>query len=291
MMRLAVLGANGQVGADVLAAAAARGIDAVGLTHEDIEIADAQSVEAALDRIGPTLIVNPAAMHNVEACEREPDRAFAVNALGARHLALASARRDITLVHVSTDYVFDGAQGRPYRETDRACPLNVYGASKLAGEHFVSAIAPRHFVVRSSGLYGAHASRGKAGGLNFVQLMLKLARERGTVRVVTDELVTPTYTADLAEQILDLAETTAYGIYHATNSGACSWNAFAREILRCAVPDAIVEDATAADFPRPVKRPSYSVLDNAGLRAIGIDRMADWRDALGRYLATLGLCG
>jgi dTDP-4-dehydrorhamnose reductase len=118
--------------------------------------------------------------------------------------------------------------------------------------------------------------------------MLKLAREKGRVRVVTDEFVTPTYTVDLAEQILDLAATTAYGTYHATSAGSCSWNQFAREIFRRAAPDTIVEDATAADFPRPVARPLYSVLDNAALRQLGIDRMSDWCDALGRYLSTLG---
>ena len=285
-MRVAIIGANGQLGADLLASCATRGVPAVGLTHADIELADATSVEAALDRARATVVINTAAMHNVEACEREPDRAFAVNALGVRHLALAAARRDAALVHLSTDYVFDGAQRQPYVETDVPRPLNAYGVSKLAGEQFVTTLAPKHFVVRSSGLYGAHPSRAKAGGLNFVRLMLKLAREKGRVRVVTDEVVTPTYTVDLAEQILDLAATDAYGTYHATNAGACSWNAFAREIFRRAAPETIVDDACAADFPRPVARPLYSVLDNAGLRTLGIDRMPDWCDALRRYLST-----
>ncbi len=286
-MTVVVVGGNGQLGADLMTACAARRLPAIGLTHADIEVTDATSVNAALDRAAADVIVNTAAMHNVERCEQEPAQAFAVNAIGARHLALAAARRGAALVHVSTDYVFDGALRRPYVEADLPRPLNAYGVSKLAGEHFVSALAPRHFIVRSSGLYGAHPSRAKAGGLNFVRLMLKLARERGTVRVVADEFVTPTYTVDLAEQILDLAETSAYGTYHATSAGACSWNEFAREIFRRAAPDTIVEDAAASDFPRPVARPLYSVLDNAGLRALGIDRMADWRDALGRYLAVL----
>jgi dTDP-4-dehydrorhamnose reductase len=286
-MRVAVIGANGQLGADLMAACAARGMPAVGLTHADVELADASSVTAALDRADADVIVNTAAMHNVEACERDPAQAFSVNALGARHLTLATARRDATLVHISTDYVFDGAQRRPYVETDTPKPLNAYGVSKLAGEHFVTTLAPKHFIVRSSGLYGSHPSRAKSGGLNFVRLMLKLAREKGRVRVVTDEVVTPTYTADLAGQILTLAETTAYGTYHATSGGSCSWNEFAREIFRRAAPDTVVEDASAADFPRPVARPLYSVLDNLGLRGLGIDRMADWRDALGRYLAVL----
>jgi dTDP-4-dehydrorhamnose reductase len=270
-----------------MTACAARSIEAVGLTHADLELCDASSVDAALDRAPADIVINTAAMHNVDACEREPDKAFAINAVGARNLASAAERRRAILVHVSTDYVFDGAQRRPYVETDVARPLNAYGVSKLAGEHFVTALASKHFVVRTSGLYGAYPSRAKAGGLNFVRLMLKLAREKGRVRVVTDEFVTPTYTVDLAEQILDLAGTTAYGTYHATSGGSCSWNEFAREIFRRAAPDTIVDDACAADFPRPVARPFYSVLDNAGLRRLGIDRMADWRDALGRYLATL----
>jgi dTDP-4-dehydrorhamnose reductase len=286
-MSVAIIGANGQLGADLMAACATRALPAVGLTHADLELADAASVDAALDRAGADVVINTAAMHNVDACEREPDRAFAINAIGARHLALAAARRNATLVHVSTDYVFDGAQRRPYVESDLARPLNAYGVSKLAGEHFVSSLAPKHFVVRSSGLYGEHPSRAKAGGLNFVRLMLKLASEKGRVRVVTDEFVTPTYTVDLADQILALAETSAYGTYHATSGGSCSWNEFAREIFRRAAPDTIVDDACAADMPRPVARPFYSVLDNAGLRRLGIDRMADWRDALGRYLTTI----
>jgi dTDP-4-dehydrorhamnose reductase len=286
-MTLVVIGANGQLGADLMSACTARSVPAVGLTHADFELTDAASVDATLDRIGADVVVNTAAMHNVDACERDPAQAFAVNALGARHLAVACSRHDAVLVHVSTDYVFDGAQRHPYVETDIPRPLNAYGVSKLAGEHFVATLAPKHFVVRSSGLYGAHPSRAKAGGLNFVRLMLKLAREKGKVRVVTDEVVTPTYTVDLAEQILDLAETDAYGTYHATSAGSCSWNEFAREIFRRAAPSTVVEDATAADFPRPVARPLYSVLDNAGLRRLGIDRMSDWCDALGRYLSTL----
>ena len=286
-MSVAVIGANGQLGADVMAACAARGLHAVGLTHAEIELADAESVSAALDRAGADVIVNTAAMHNVETCEREPDRAFMINAIGVRSLAQAAERRGAKLVHISTDYVFDGAQRRPYVETDAPRPLNAYGVSKLAGEHFVTTLAPQHFVVRTSGLYGSNPSRAKAGGLNFVRLMLKLGKEKGRVRVVADEFVTPTYAADLAEQILDLAETPAYGIYHATSGGSCSWNEFAREIFRLAAPDTIVEDACAADFPRPVARPLYSVLDNAGLKRLGIDRMADWRDALGRYLTAL----
>lgn len=286
-MSVAIIGANGQLGADLMKACAARDVPVVALTHAEIELTDPGSIDAALDRSGAEVIINTAAMHNVEACERDPAQAFAINALGARHLAQAAERRRAVLVHVSTDYVFDGNQRYPYVETDMPRPLNAYGVSKLAGEHFVATLTPKHFVVRSSGLYGANPSRAKAGGLNFVRLMLKLAREKGRVRVVTDEVVTPTYTVDLAEQILDLAETTAYGTYHATSGGSCSWNEFAREIFRCAAPQTIVEDATAADFPRPVARPLYSVLDNAALRRLRIDRMSDWRDALGRYLSTL----
>jgi dTDP-4-dehydrorhamnose reductase len=282
-----IIGANGQLGADLMAACTRRGQLAVGLTHADVELSDVASISAALDRVGAGVIVNTAAMHNVEACERDPARSFAVNALGARHLAQESERLGATLVHVSTDYVFDGAQRRPYVETDVPRPLNAYGVSKLAGEHFVTTLARRHFVVRTSGLYGANPSRAKAGGLNFVRLMLKLAKEKGRVKVVTDEVVTPTYTADLAEQILELTETTAYGTYHATSGGSCSWNELAREIFRQAAPDTIVDDACAADFPRPVARPLYSVLDNRALRTLGIDHMADWRDALSRYLSAL----
>jgi len=286
-VRVAIIGANGQLGSDCERAFAGAGHEVLPLTHADADIADAAQVNEVMRRLRPDVVVNTAAMHNVEACEAAPLEAFAANAVGARNLAAVARELDHVLVHVSTDYVFDGAKGAPYVESDLPRPLNVYGNSKVAGEHFVAAIAPRHFVVRTSGLYGRSACRAK-GGLNFVRLMLKLARERGEVKVVTDEIVTPTFTLDLARQIVALTGTRAYGVVHATCQGECSWNEFAGTIFDLAGVDVRLNAALSAEFPAKVPRPSYSVLENRALQAAGVDVMPHWRDSLTSYLAEIG---
>ena len=176
------------------------------------------------------MIVNTAAMHHVDKCEQDPTRAFAVNGLGAKNLALAAKELGATLMHISTDYVFDGEKAAPYVETDAPRPLNAYGNSKLSGEYFVRGTAPQHFVLRTSAIYGKSPCRAK-GGLNFIELMLKLARERGEVKVVDDEIVSPTSTRDIARQTVALSRSNAYGLYHATAESSCSWYAFAKENL------------------------------------------------------------
>lgn len=285
-MRIAIVGANGQLGHDLQEAVRDEGGEAIALTHADIEIADAASVRRALDRARPDAVINTAAMHNVDACELDPAGAFAVNAIGTRHLAHASRELDVPLVHVSTDYVFDGAKGAPYVESDAPRPLNVYGTSKLAGEYFVLGV-PKGIVARVAGLFGRMPCRAKQGGLNFPQLMLKLGAEKGEVRVVTDEVVSPTNTADLAKQLVLLARSGRPGLYHATSQGECSWHEYATEIFRLAGMRVTVHAARSADMPKKVPRPSYSVLDNAALRTAGLDVMPHWKDAIGRYIAGL----
>jgi dTDP-4-dehydrorhamnose reductase len=253
-MKVAVVGANGQLGTDVQRAFADDAQEVCALTHSEIEVTNFESVAHALGELAPQVIVNTVAMHHVETCEREPEKAFAVNGLGARNLALMARQLDAVLIHVSTDYVFDGSKTSPYVEEDSARPLNVYGITKLAGEHFVGCTTDKHFVVRTSGLYGKHPCRGK-GGLNFIELMLKLARERGEVRVVDDEFVSPTSTEELARQIVALSHSDCYGLYNATAEGSCSWHEFAREIF--AVTDTPVRLVVAAsgEFPAKVPRP------------------------------------
>ncbi len=279
-MKVVIIGANGQLGMDLMAAY--RDLSPVGLTHEEIEIANADSVRKVLMPLSPDLVINTAAYHKVDDCEKNPLRAFEVNAVGAMNLAKVSEEAKFVLVHISTDYVFDGAKRAPYVEADLPHPLSVYAASKLAGEHAVAAYASRGIVVRSSGLYGHNKCRAK-GGKNFIDTMLGLARDGKKIRVVNDEVLTPTYTVDLARQVRELAASGACGLYHATNNGACSWYEFAREIFRNAglAPD--LEAVSAAEFYSPVKRPAYSVLDNAGLQKLGIDRMPVWRDSLNAY--------
>lgn len=282
-MKAVVIGGNGQLGSDVCTALRLAGHEAVGLTHEHIEISDIASVDAVLTEASPDVVVNTAAMHNVDACQREPHRAFEVNALGARNLATVTRDLGARLVHISTDYVFDGSKKRAYLESDVPRPLNVYGVSKLAGEHLALAESERVYVLRVSGLYGRMPCRAK-GGLNFVQLMLKLGREKGEVRVVSDERVTPTCTEDVARQVAALVKTDHFGLYHATSQGECSWHEFAVEIFRLADLDVRVHEASSGDFPKKVARPSYSVLDNRALGELGLDVMPHWRDALARYL-------
>jgi dTDP-4-dehydrorhamnose reductase len=172
-------------------------------------------------------------------------------------------------------------------ETDAPRPLNVYGNSKLAGEYFVLAGAPKGMIARVAGLFGRMPCRAKQGGLNFPQLMLKLGREKGEVTVVTDEVVSPTHTADAARQLLMLAASGRAGIYHATSQGSCSWHEYAVEIFRLSRMRVTVREGRSADMPKKVARPSYSVLDNANLRAVGLDIMPPWKDALARYLSSL----
>jgi dTDP-4-dehydrorhamnose reductase len=282
-MKVAILGSNGQLGADVTQAFSQDGHEVCPLTHADIEIGDLGSVEGALLQLEPRLIVNTVAMHQVETCEREPEKAFKVNGAGARNLASVARQLDAVLMHVSTDYVFDGSKGNPYVEEDVPRPLNSYGVTKLAGEHFVRSIAPKHFVLRTSGLYGKHPCRGK-GGLNFVELMLKLGRERGKVRVVNDEMVSPTSTWELALQMVALSRSDSYGLYNATAEGSCSWHDFAKEIYAVAGVPATVEVASADEFPAKVPRPKYSVLENRALKAAGLNTFGPWEEGLRSYL-------
>ena len=282
-MKIAVIGANGQLGSDLVAAFSEHGDAVSGLTHADIEISDLPSVTHALESMRPQVIVNTAAMHHVENCEREPEKAFAVNALGPRNLALAARDLDAVLLHVSTDYVFDGSKGSPYLEEDSPRPLNAYGITKLAGEHFVRATTAKHFVVRTSGLYGKSPCRAK-GGLNFIELMLKLAKERGEVRVVDSEVVSPTSTAELAEQLVRLSHSDCYGLYHATAEGSCSWYEFAREIFAITDTPVRLKVAGPDEFPAKVPRPKYSVLENGALKSRGLNAFKPWQDALHKYL-------
>jgi dTDP-4-dehydrorhamnose reductase len=286
-MKVIILGANGQLGSDLVAVFQRRGAQVAGLTHQDLEISDAAAVDSKLAAAAPQIVVNTAAFHNVELCESQPQSAFAVNALGARNLASASLRHGFRLIHISTDYVFDGGKKQPYTEGDCPRPLNCYGNSKLSGEFFIQAIARNYAVARVSGLYGAAPCRAKKG-LNFVKIMLKLARERGEVKVVTDEFVTPTYTLAAAEQIARLAEASETGLFHATPQGQCSWHEFAEAIFQYTRTPVKLLPATSADFPAKVPRPGFSVLDNRHLRDCGLDIMPGWRDCLKSYLQQTG---
>lgn len=282
--RFAVIGANGQLGSDLMAELARQGHEAVALNHDRVDIADAGALRRALEETRPGIILNAAAMHNVDACEADPAAAFRVNALGLRNLALAADALDAALLHYSTDYVFDGAKAAPYLESDLPRPLNAYGTSKLAGEHFVQSLARRHFVVRVGAIYGHAPCRAK-GGRNFVTTMLALGRERPFLRVVDDEIVSPTPTAAIARQSLALCQTAQYGLYHMAAQGRCSWHAFAAAIFEIAGIKTDLQMAAPGEFPAKVPRPAYSALENGALKRIGLDQMPDWREGLRRFLS------
>jgi dTDP-4-dehydrorhamnose reductase len=283
-MKIAVIGANGQLGHDVVDAFVNQGDEVVSLTHKDIELSSLESVAACVRTTQADVVVNTAAMHHVETCEQQPVFAHEVNAVGARNLAVATRDLNSVLIHVSTDYVFDGTKGAPYVESDDACPLNVYGRTKLEGEQFIQEINPQHFILRTAALYGSHPCRAK-GGQNFVDLMLRLAREHGRVRVVDNEFTSPTPTADMARQIVSLTRSEAYGLYHATAEGNCSWHAFAGEIFRVAKVSVALEVASPNEFPAKVPRPAYSVLENRGLKAQNLNRFRPWYDGLRTYIS------
>jgi dTDP-4-dehydrorhamnose reductase len=284
-MRIVLIGANGQLGSDlvkVLQPVHEKYLTP--LTHADVEVTDTKSVEAVMQKYRPEVVLNMAAFHKVDVCEDEVEQTFAVNVYGVRYLALACRAHDATLVHMSTDYVFGGDEARnaPYVETDTPAPINVYGVSKLAGECFVRYLLDRYFIFRVTGLYGVAGSSGKGG--NFVELMLRLAREGKDIRVVDDQRMTPTYTVHLARQIAAVIETEYYGLYHATSRGDCTWYEFAAEIFRQSGLSPNLSRARTGDFGEKATRPAYSVLENKTLQKIGMDMMHPWQEALAAYL-------
>jgi dTDP-4-dehydrorhamnose reductase len=284
-MKVAVIGGDGQLGADVVRAFADNGDNVSALTHSDVELSNMDSVSSRLQELRPELVVNTAAMHHVENCEREPEKAFAVNGIGARNISIVSRDVGAVLMHISTDYVFDGSKGSPYDEQDAPRPLNVYGNTKLSGEYFVRSTTEKHFVLRTSAIYGKSPCRAK-GGLNFIELMLKLAKERGEVRVVDSEFVTPTPTRELARQMVALSRCDSYGLYHATAEGICSWYEFAKEIFALTNTKVSLKVAGPNEFPAKVPRPKYSVLENRALKSRDLNVFTSWQDGLREYLGT-----
>jgi dTDP-4-dehydrorhamnose reductase len=285
-----VTGGRGQLGteiADILASGTAeagpiprefRGASVVSVDFEELDITNATAVRDFLGEGSFDAVINCAAMTDVDGCESDRETALKVNALGARNLALAASGTGAKLVHVSTDYVFSGTGDTPYAEWDRPDPQTVYGASKLLGERYVRESCARSFVVRTAWLYGYH-------GANFVKTIVKAATERGELKVVDDQIGTPTNANDLALHLLKLAASDEYGIFHCTGQGQCSWYDFARAIVEEFEIACVIEPCGTDEFPRPAKRPKYSVLENLALGATVGDEMRPWREALAAYAA------
>ncbi len=280
-MKYSLLGAGGQLGRDLQSRLPG---EIVAWTREQADLTRPAELRAALEALRPDGVVNCAAYNLVDRAESDPAAAFAVNAWGVRDLAQVCRDLGCVLVHFSTDYVFGLEETRrdPWKETDAPGPVNTYGLSKLCGEYFVRSVCPRHFVVRTCGLYGVWGVGGKGG--NFVETMLRRAAEGKPLRVVADQICTPTYSADLAEAVVALMETGRYGLYHLTNGGSCSWYDFARAIFEATGMKADLRPITSRDFGAAARRPAYSVLSTAASESLGIPRLRPWRDALTAYL-------
>lgn len=270
---IAVAGARGMLGRELLGMLGGK---AAGLTRDEMDITSIDSVRKALTSLRPAVVVNTMAYTNVDGCESNRQQAFRVNGEGVKNLAAATAEIGARLVHISSDYVFDGKKGTPYLEDDPVNPLSAYGESKLAGEENAR-LNPDHLIIRTQWLYGRH-------GKNFVETMLSLAKEKDELGVVDDQVGSPTWTFDLSFAIKALIENGCVGTYHAVNSGSCSWFDFAGAIFAERGVTIRLKPITSAELDRPARRPLFSVLDCGKLlRDTGM-RMEDWRSALQKYL-------
>lgn len=278
MKKVIVTGANGQLGRAINQQYADS--TEYELINTDVGELDITSIDRVMEfarDIKPCAIINCAAYTAVEKCEQEEDLAFRINAVGARNLSIAASETGARLVHVSTDYVFDGNGSRPYRETDPTGPQGAYGRTKLAGENFVKEFSDRHYIVRTAWLYG--------DGKNFVKTMLRLSETNDKVRVVCDQVGSPTSAMELAKAIAYLLPTENYGLFHGTCEGDCSWAQFTEEIFRLAGKDTVVEAITSEEYGAAVKRPAYSILENYMFKMTTDYMFADWHDAIAEYLS------
>jgi dTDP-4-dehydrorhamnose reductase len=282
-VRYVLIGGTGQLGFDLT-----RTFDLPGTlltpSHGDLDILDTRRADETLQMLRPTHVLNTAAWNAVDAAESEPRRAFALNADAVGDLAAACQALGATLVHFSTDYVFDGAKAAPYTEADAPNPLSAYGASKLAGETLARGRCERALIIRVSGLFGVAKSAGK-GGTNFVETMLTLARQGRPLRVVADQVLGPSYTLDVARAVWRVIVSGYTGLCHVTSSGETSWHDFAREIFRLEALTPALTAVTADEYGARAKRPRYSVLAHGTLRALGIAEPRPWQPALAAYLA------
>lgn len=279
-LNILVTGANGQLGKELALWQPEDGLNIVGLGRNELDITSLEQCRKAMEEHKPDVVIHCAAYTAVDQAETDRDGAYRVNAAGTRNVALAARESAAKLIYVSTDYVFDGQGERPYEEYDLPNPKTVYGKSKLAGEQLVQSLHDRWFIVRTSWVYGKH-------GANFVKTMLRLGAEKDRLSIVSDQFGSPTYTKDLAALLLELARSEAYGIYHASNTGSCSWHEFAQAIFEEAGLKAQADPCTTEEFPRPAPRPRFSVMDHGAIRVNGFNDLPEWREALVRFLQEL----
>jgi len=277
-MKVAIIGANGQLGSDLVEVF---GEEAIPLTHRDLDVTDPNSLQLLRD-IQPDMVINTAAYVRVDEAEVEVEEAFRVNAIGAWNIAKICAVLNLINVYISTDYVFDGTKGQPYAEDDVPNPINVYGLSKYTGELFTQNYSRQYYTVRVSSLYGKAGARGKGG--NFVEFMIQKAKNGEEIKVVEDQFMSPTYTKDVAEMLKRfLAMEPAVGVYHMVNEGCCSWYEFTREIFKILGWDVPVTSMKSDELERLAKRPVFSALKNTKLEKLRL-HMRTWQYALRDYL-------
>lgn len=276
-MKVLITGSNGQLGLELSKQLhVSSSYDVIKTDRENLNILDFKSVNDAITRENPDIVINCAAHTAVDLCENDIENAYKINALGPRNLAIACEKIGSKFVQVSTDYVFDGSGKRPYREDDMTCPNSIYGTSKLMGEKFTKEFCSKYFIVRTAWLYG--------DGNNFVKTMLKLSETNNELNVVDDQVGSPTSTVDLARSIIELMNTEYYGTYHGTCEGQCSWYDFAKKIFELKNIDIKVNPVTSEEFKRPAPRPAYSVLDNFMFKLVGLNSFRNWEESLAEYL-------
>ncbi|PAK52030.1 dTDP-4-dehydrorhamnose reductase [Paenibacillus sp. 7541] len=282
-MKVLITGAQGQLGQDVVAICSQAGFEVVGCSRADLDITDEAQCLQVVTGHRPDCIIHCAAYTAVDAAESDIDGAFLVNAIGTRNVAMAAEQVGAKLVYISTDYVFNGESGKPYLEYDLVDPQTVYGKSKYAGEQMTRDFCTRWFIVRTSWVFGLH-------GGNFVKTMLRLGQDKPLLQVVNDQKGSPTYTVDLARFLIDLITTEKYGIYHASNSGSCTWYEFTEMIFVEAKKElglsiaATLQPCSTEQFPRPAKRPSNSVMEHLAIRVNGLEELPHWKDGLRRFM-------
>jgi len=279
-MRVLVTGAQGQLGTDMMICLEGQPdkYEVFGYGRKALDITDISQVSKIFKQIKPEIVIHTAAYTQVDQAETDWDRAYAINALGTNNLVVEAEKVDAKFVYISTDYVFDGRKGTPYYESDRTNPQSVYGRTKRAGEEFVLATSSKYFIVRTSWVYGKY-------GVNFVQAMISLGNSGKPLKVVDDQFGSPTYTVDLARFLEQIIGTECYGIYHATNSGSCSWYEFAKRIFEMAGMHVQLSPCTTADFPRPAPRPAYSVLEHRKIQLEEFKDLRPWQEGLKDFLA------
>ncbi|WP_374017412.1 dTDP-4-dehydrorhamnose reductase [Paenibacillus thiaminolyticus] len=277
-MKVLITGANGQLGYDVVKLLQAQKIHVMGCNREMLDITDDVACVQAVQLYRPNVVVHCAAYTAVDEAEIDVEKAYRVNAVGTRNIVVAAEAIGAKIVYISTDYVFDGFTQSPYHEYDHTNPQSVYGKSKRAGEVLVQSLSSRYFIVRTSWVFGVK-------GHNFVKTMIKLSSEQTQISVVNDQIGSPTYTADLAHFISHLMITDRYGIYHASNTGECSWYEFACEIFYQLGKKIDIIPCTTDEFPRTAPRPKYSVMSTVYMQANDFLPFSNWKDALTRFLA------